>query len=79
MSVLKWSILIPIVIWIFQIRGCVVTNYEYENQISYAWSLSDKSSTISEKSKYINEFVNNIQNNRKEFADYIIGRVFQNN
>jgi len=70
MKVFKWSILIPIIIWIFQIRGCVITSYEYENQIGYAWNLADKSSTISEKSKYITEFVNNLQSNRGNFSDY---------
>lgn len=47
----------------------VISSYEYEDKYSYAWELADKSSTLSEKYKYINEFVLNIENNKSEFAD----------
>jgi hypothetical protein len=41
----------------FQIKGCIKSNYEYEKEIGSYWSLADKSSTISEKSRYIQQFI----------------------
>ena len=64
------TLLIPLFFMFIQIKGCVLTNYEYENKYEYAWDLADKSSTIKEKAFYINEFVNNIERNRAEFSDY---------
>ena len=41
-------------IWIFNYVGA---NAEWENEIGANWTLADKSSTIAEKSDYINKFV----------------------
>lgn len=44
----------------FFIFEIVKSNYEYENNYSSYWSLSDKASTISQKSDYIDKFVTSL-------------------
>jgi len=63
-------VLIGLAIMTVQIKGCIQSNYAFENKYSYAWNLSDKSSTIEAKSTYINDFVNNLASNREEFASH---------
>ena len=79
---MKRSIVLAIVgliLLIVGVRGCVVSNYNFENKYSYAWELADKSSTIEAKCKYINEFVNVISSNRNDFADYNAIRLVTKN
>lgn len=59
-------IVLSFIMFFMQIKGCIVKDYEYQNKIEYAWNLADKSSTLSEKSKYIEEFVTNIK--KEKFA-----------
>src|SRR3990167_1476559 len=47
------------VIWIFVV---IQANAEWGNKIGSNWSLADKSSTIAEKSEYINKFVVALEN-----------------
>ena len=47
----------------------VRASYKYEKNFSYAWNLSDKSSTIEAKAKYISEFVSNIEEHKDQFAE----------
>lgn len=63
-------LLIAISIWISQISSCVKSNYLFEKKYSYAWNLSDKSSTIEAKAAYINEFVGSLVSNKEYFSDY---------
>lgn len=51
------------------LRSCFVGSYQYENKISYAWSLADKSSTIEAKAAHINVFIANIETHAAEFSD----------
>ena len=44
-------------------------DYKYEKKFLYAWNLSDKSSTIEAKAKYITEFVNTLKEYKTQFAD----------
>jgi hypothetical protein len=62
--------LVPLILTITLIRGCVNGNYEYDSRFSYAWDLADKSSTLEAKSNYIDEFVKVIENNKLEFASH---------
>src|SRR3990167_7688392 len=62
--------IIGIIMGFIQIRGCIISNYEYNNKIAYAWELADKSSTLDAKSNYITEFVANIEKNKNEFSSY---------
>jgi len=39
------------------INQCVSAKLEWDNDIGYTWSLADKSSTLAEKSRYIDEFI----------------------
>ena len=55
-------ILASIVFGITMIVFCVKANYEYEREYSSLWTLADKSSTIEEKSKYINQFIEKLEN-----------------
>ena len=62
-------IIISAILLIGTITFNIIADYKYSQRFLYAWNLSDKSSTIDAKFKYINEFVTNIEENRKEFAD----------
>ena len=46
------------------ISQCVNANIEWTNDIGYAWDLADKSSTLAEKSKYIDEFIFNLKESK---------------
>jgi len=64
------SLIISVILGIIIIRGTILSNYEYENKYGYAWELADKSSTIKDKAKYIDEFVSLIKYTRWDFANY---------
>jgi len=59
---LAWSFLF--------IRGCVRVNYEWENKYGSFWELADRSSTLEAKANYINLFVQAIESNKNDFAEY---------
>lgn len=55
-----------------QIRSLILSDYYYEKQYLNLWTLADKSSTIGEKERLINNFVAAIKNGKKkgDFTDY---------
>jgi hypothetical protein len=42
---------------IVSIGQCVSAKLDWDNNIGYTWNMADKSSTLTEKSKYIDEFI----------------------
>jgi hypothetical protein len=50
-------IIVGLVMAAWQIRTAVIANYQLENNYTQLWKLSDKSSTIPAKQKYIAQFV----------------------
>jgi hypothetical protein len=50
-------VFIPIILLFFTTKSCISYHYEYSKEISSNWDLADKSSTIAEKSRYIDKFV----------------------
>ena len=46
---------------VLSIVQCSSAKIEYHNEVSYAWDLADKSSTLSEKSRYVDEFISNLK------------------
>jgi len=63
-------VLLALVLGFFQIKALVVSDWQYNKQIEYAWSLADKSSTIDAKAKYVEEFVKLIETNQNEFSSH---------
>lgn len=61
-------IVIGILMILFLLIMSYISNYIYEKNISYAWKLADKSSSLDAKSKYIDEFINNLE--REKFSEY---------
>lgn len=51
-----------------QIALFIYSDYRFDNEISYAWELADKSSTLEIKSKYIKEFISNLD--KSDFSEY---------
>ena len=62
--------LVGLILFAGQIKGCVKSEFKFENRFLSSWSLADKSSTIDAKSQYIDKFVADIISNKEEFADY---------
>lgn len=60
-----------------QIIAGIWANYEYKKKVESFWNLADKSSTISEKSLYIDEFVNALENENLQGTHDAI--IFKNN
>jgi hypothetical protein len=54
-------ILISVIISGFYIFDCVKANYEWNNQYLSYWTLSDKASSIQQKSAYLDQFVSALQ------------------
>ena len=48
----------------------IIGYYNWNNKYESYWNLADKTSTIEAKEEYITQFVDNIQKNRNEFAEY---------
>lgn len=63
-------ILVSLILTSIMIKGCIVGEYEYEKKYLYLWNLSDKSSTLEEKEKYITVFANTLEKNRHDFSEY---------
>jgi len=59
---------ICVIFSIYLIIGGVKRDYEYNNNIYSNWTLADKSSTLSEKSKYIQSFIDKLKDSRH--SDY---------
>lgn len=47
----------------FYIYQQIYSNYQYDNTVLSYWNIADKTSTISEKSNYIDQFVSALQSN----------------
>ncbi len=61
-------LIISFLMGFFQIKGCIKSSYEYEKEIGSYWSLADKSSTILEKSEYIQQFITALEkSNHSEY------------
>lgn len=52
-----------------QIGGCMYLTYSYNKRIKYAWDMADKSSTLIEKSTYINEYVSILESGKEKFRE----------
>lgn len=77
-------VVIAVVWFILGVRAEIIRYYEYQNKYQSYWELADKSSTIEEKSNYINKFVNALINSGLEGEnDAIIYKIptnsFDNN
>lgn len=59
----------------------IYADYKWNKEYNSYWSLSDKTSTLEAKEGYITQFVDKIENNRNQFAEYnaIILKVPDNN
>lgn len=55
-----------ILLGIYQIKNLIIGNYRFEKDYLQLWELSDKTSTISAKQKYISEFVLSLENGYKK-------------
>lgn len=55
-----------ILLGIYQIKSLIIGNYRFEKDYLQFWELSDKSSTIPAKQKYISEFVLTLENGYKK-------------
>lgn len=53
----KTILLVLSILFIAQIVGCVKTNYRYNKDVQNHWVLADRSSTIPEKTRHIDDFV----------------------
>ncbi len=62
-------IIISIIGLTAQIGGCIYSTYSYNKRIKYAWNMADKSSTLIEKSTYINEYVNILESGKEKFRE----------
>lgn len=49
------------VVFVEYIVAAVVTDYEYDHEIQSYWDLSDKASTIQQKSEYLDQYVAALQ------------------
>ena len=58
------SAIVCIVFGTLCVAQCVNENIEWTNDIGYAWGLAEKSSTLAEKSKYIDEFIVNLKESK---------------
>lgn len=61
-------VILALVAIVWQIKSGVSSYYEYNKDILSYWNLSDKSSTIPEKSKYIKQFVAALE--KSKHSDY---------
>lgn len=55
---------LAVVLLVWGIAAEVLADYEYDNQIGSFWSLSEKASTLDQKSAYLDQFVSAIENAR---------------
>mgnify|MGYP001558170170 CR=1 FL=1 len=55
-----------ILLGIYQIKNLIIGNYKFEKDYLQFWELSDKSSTIPAKQKYISEFVLTLETGYKK-------------
>ena len=63
-------VLLALVLGFFQIKALIVSDWQYNKQIEYAWSLADKSSTIDAKARYVDEFVQLLEKKQDQFSPY---------
>jgi hypothetical protein len=62
MKTAAWILAVVLfVLTVVMIRGRIVADWEYESTISAPWLLADKASTIPQKTKYIDQFVANLE------------------
>jgi hypothetical protein len=47
-----------VLLWGFRLADYIISDYQYEKQILSYWSLADKASTLEQKSRYMDQFVN---------------------
>lgn len=52
-------------------RGRVLAGYDYENRVESYWSLSEKASTIQQKSQYLDKFIEALQTEKFAAHDAI--------
>lgn len=65
MKLPAWLVLAGIVlVGILTIRASILASYEYENSVASYWSLSEKASTIQQKSEYLDKFIASLQTQR---------------
>lgn len=61
------------------IRGCVNIHFAYEREIGNYWELSDRSSTLEAKSKYMDQFIKALEKSEHTKYDAVIYPTPQNN
>jgi hypothetical protein len=65
-------------ILITQLIVTLNTRYQFENQIGCYWELADRSSTLAEKSKYIDQYINALKECKHSEYNAIIYKTKQN-
>lgn len=53
----KILVIVGIAVAVYQLRTAIVSNYHFNKSYEQLWNLSDKSSTIEAKHRYISQFV----------------------
>lgn len=62
----------------FIMKGCIVTGYTYEKEILSNWEMADRSSTLAEKSVYIDKFIKALKESKHADHDAIIFKTPMN-
>jgi hypothetical protein len=71
-------LIISFVLCILYTGQCIKINYEFEKEIGCYWELSNKSSTLSEKYKYISMFVLSLEKSNHNSHDALIFKTPNN-
>lgn len=60
------------------ISQCVSASMEWNERVGYAWDMADKSSTLTEKSKYIDEYISRLKDVEHEEYGAIVYKIKSN-